>query len=49
MICLLIEIGFHLKSFGEVNQITRMPDGDLHVHFRDAEVAETVRASAPLL
>ncbi|KAF9502444.1 hypothetical protein BDN71DRAFT_1500566 [Pleurotus eryngii] len=30
------------ESFGEVNQITRMPDGDLHVHFRDAEVAETV-------
>jgi len=30
------------ESFGEVNEITRMPNGDLHVNFRDAEVAETV-------
>ncbi|KAJ6621090.1 hypothetical protein B0H10DRAFT_2215360 [Mycena sp. CBHHK59/15] len=30
------------ESFGEVSQITRMPNSDLHVHFRDAEVADTV-------
>ena len=30
------------QSFGEVTQIMRMPNGDLHVHFRKAEVAETV-------
>ncbi|KAL0071723.1 hypothetical protein AAF712_000645 [Marasmius tenuissimus] len=30
------------ESFGEVNQIVRMPNGDLHVHFRSAEVADTV-------
>lgn len=30
------------ESFGEVTQISRMPNGDLHVHFRKAEVAETV-------
>ncbi|KAJ7161356.1 hypothetical protein C8R43DRAFT_330737 [Mycena crocata] len=30
------------ESFGEVSQITRMPNDDLHVHFRDAEVADTV-------
>jgi len=30
------------ESFGEVTQINRMPNGDLHVHFRKAEVAETV-------
>ncbi|KAL0951494.1 hypothetical protein HGRIS_008179 [Hohenbuehelia grisea] len=30
------------ESFGEVSQITRMPNGDLHVHFKDAEVADTV-------
>lgn len=31
-----------LQSFGEVSQIIRMPNGDLHVHFRSAEVADTV-------
>jgi hypothetical protein len=30
------------ESFGEVTQIMRMPNGDLHVHFRKAEAAETV-------
>ncbi|KAF8349687.1 hypothetical protein F5887DRAFT_877262 [Amanita rubescens] len=30
------------ENFGEVNQITRMPNNDLHVHFRRADVAETV-------
>ncbi|KAF8221674.1 hypothetical protein L208DRAFT_1426555 [Tricholoma matsutake] len=30
------------ESFGEVSQIIRMPNGDLHVHFRLAEVADTV-------
>ncbi|KAF9460119.1 hypothetical protein BDZ94DRAFT_946888 [Collybia nuda] len=30
------------ESFGEISQITRMPNGDLHVHFRLAEVADTV-------
>ncbi|KAF8922063.1 hypothetical protein CPB85DRAFT_19005 [Mucidula mucida] len=30
------------ESFGEVSQIMRMPNGDLHVHFRSAEVADTV-------
>ncbi|KAF8898971.1 hypothetical protein BD779DRAFT_1666720 [Infundibulicybe gibba] len=30
------------ESFGEVSQITRMPNGDLHVHFRRADVADTV-------
>ncbi|KAI0052548.1 hypothetical protein FA95DRAFT_1553554 [Auriscalpium vulgare] len=30
------------ESFGEVNTITRMPNGDLHVDFRKAEVADTV-------
>jgi hypothetical protein len=32
------------ESFGEVTHISRMPNGDLHVHFRKAEVAETVRS-----
>ena len=36
-----------LQSFGEVSQITRMPNGELHVHFKKAEVADTV--SPPLL
>ncbi|KAL0578475.1 hypothetical protein V5O48_003524 [Marasmius crinis-equi] len=30
------------ESFGEVTQIVRMPNGDLHVHFKSAEVADTV-------
>lgn len=30
------------ESFGEVSQIVRMPNGDLHIHFRLAEVADTV-------
>ncbi|KAG6911610.1 hypothetical protein DXG01_011913 [Tephrocybe rancida] len=30
------------ESFGEISQIVRMPNGDLHVHFRLAEVADTV-------
>ncbi|KAJ7596654.1 hypothetical protein C8J56DRAFT_917996 [Mycena floridula] len=30
------------ESFGEVSQILRMPNGDLHVHFRSADVADTV-------
>ncbi|KAI0068174.1 hypothetical protein BV25DRAFT_1818553 [Artomyces pyxidatus] len=30
------------ESFGEVNQITRMQNGDLHVDFRKSEVADTV-------
>ena len=33
-----------LQSFGEVSQIVRMPDEDLHVHFKKAEVADTVRS-----
>jgi len=37
------------QNFGEVSQITRMPNNDLHVHFRRADVAETVRIfSMPL-
>ncbi|KAG6832547.1 hypothetical protein H0H92_000176 [Tricholoma furcatifolium] len=31
------------ESFGEVTQIIRMPNGDLHVHFRLVEVADTVQ------
>jgi hypothetical protein len=31
------------QSFGEVRQITRMPNGDLHIDFRNSEVADTVR------
>ena len=31
------------QSFGELNSITRVPNGDLHVDFRKAEVADTVR------
>ncbi|KAI0094336.1 hypothetical protein BDY19DRAFT_14569 [Irpex rosettiformis] len=31
-----------LQSFGELNQITCMPNGDLHVDFRSTEVADTV-------
>ncbi|KAJ7170096.1 hypothetical protein C8R46DRAFT_223332 [Mycena filopes] len=30
------------ESFGEVSQITRMGNDDLHVHFRNADVADTV-------
>ncbi|KAH7886156.1 hypothetical protein F5I97DRAFT_1808479 [Phlebopus sp. FC_14] len=30
------------QSFGEVDQIIRMPDGDLHISFQKAEVADTV-------
>ncbi|KAF8433580.1 hypothetical protein L210DRAFT_2715474 [Boletus edulis BED1] len=30
------------QSFGEVDQITRMPNGDLHINFQKAEVADTV-------
>ncbi|KAF8215989.1 hypothetical protein K438DRAFT_1799877 [Mycena galopus ATCC 62051] len=30
------------EGFGEVSQITRMPNDDLHVHFRNADVADTV-------
>ncbi|KAK2461582.1 hypothetical protein APHAL10511_006045 [Amanita phalloides] len=30
------------ENFGEVSQITRMPNNDLHIHFRRADVAETV-------
>jgi len=30
------------ERFGEVNQIVRMPNEDLHVDFKSAEVAETV-------
>ncbi|PCH34011.1 hypothetical protein WOLCODRAFT_135447 [Wolfiporia cocos MD-104 SS10] len=30
------------ESFGEINQIVRVPNGDLHVDFRKAEVADTV-------
>lgn len=30
------------ESFGEVDQVTRMPNGDLHVNFRKAEVADMV-------
>ncbi|KAG5353645.1 hypothetical protein C0989_003782 [Termitomyces sp. Mn162] len=32
------------ESFGEVSQIIRMPNDDLHVHFCLAEVADTVRS-----
>lgn len=31
------------QSFGEVNRITRMPNGDLHISFQRADVADTVR------
>ncbi|OSD03210.1 hypothetical protein PYCCODRAFT_1467075 [Trametes coccinea BRFM310] len=30
------------ESFGELNSITRAPNGDLHIDFRKAEVADTV-------
>ncbi|KAJ4472671.1 hypothetical protein C8R41DRAFT_589352 [Lentinula lateritia] len=30
------------ESFGEVSHIIRMPNNDLHVHFRSADVADTV-------
>ncbi|ESK87317.1 hypothetical protein Moror_5726 [Moniliophthora roreri MCA 2997] len=30
------------KTFGPLRQITRKPNGSLHVNFRDASVAETV-------
>ncbi|KAG6380842.1 hypothetical protein JVT61DRAFT_5228 [Boletus reticuloceps] len=30
------------QSFGEVDQITRMPNGDLHINFQRTEVADTV-------
>lgn len=30
------------QSFGDLNQITRVPNGDLHVDFRSSEVADTV-------
>ncbi|KIY69144.1 hypothetical protein CYLTODRAFT_452861 [Cylindrobasidium torrendii FP15055 ss-10] len=30
------------ETFGEVERIVRMPNGDLHVHFQKAEVADTV-------
>ena len=30
------------QSFGEVREITRVPNGDLHIDFRDSEVADTV-------
>ncbi|EIW87069.1 hypothetical protein CONPUDRAFT_161683 [Coniophora puteana RWD-64-598 SS2] len=30
------------QSFGEVDEIVRMPNGDLHVNFHRAEVADTV-------
>lgn len=30
------------ESFGDLNQITRVPNGDLHVDFRSSEVADTV-------
>lgn len=33
---------FLFQSFGEVNQITRMQNGDLHIDFRKNEVADTV-------
>ncbi|KAJ3511485.1 hypothetical protein NLJ89_g4070 [Agrocybe chaxingu] len=30
------------ESFGEIRQISRMPNGDLQIDFRDPEVADTV-------
>jgi hypothetical protein len=30
------------QNFGEIRQIVRMNNGDLHIDFRDAEVADTV-------
>ncbi|TFK56699.1 hypothetical protein OE88DRAFT_1640577 [Heliocybe sulcata] len=30
------------QSFGELSAITRMPNGDIYVHFRRADVADTV-------
>ncbi|KAH6916946.1 hypothetical protein BKA70DRAFT_1417728 [Coprinopsis sp. MPI-PUGE-AT-0042] len=30
------------ESFGEIRQISRVPNGDLHIEFRKAEVADTV-------
>lgn len=38
-----------IQSFGEVTQIVRVPNGDLHVHFRKAEVADTVSAIFKIL
>ena len=43
--CFVIN-GHSFQNFGEVSQITRMPNNDLHVHFRRADVAETVRILA---
>ena len=37
-----------LQSFGELHHITRMPNNDLHVHFKKAEVADTVRVTYPI-
>ncbi|KAI0735032.1 hypothetical protein C8Q76DRAFT_791615 [Earliella scabrosa] len=34
------------ESFGELSSINRAPNGDLHVDFRKAEVADTVRSLA---
>ncbi|EAU92759.1 hypothetical protein CC1G_01804 [Coprinopsis cinerea okayama7 len=30
------------ESFGEIRQVTRAPNGDLHIEFRKADVADTV-------
>jgi len=30
------------EGFGEIRQITRVPNGDLHIEFRSADVADTV-------
>lgn len=30
------------ESFGEIRQISRVPNGDLHIEFRKADVADTV-------
>lgn len=31
-----------MQSFGEVRSISRMPNGDLQIDFRDSDVADTV-------
>ena len=38
-----------MQSFGEVRQITRMPNGDIIVDFKRADVADTVSSSSAQL
>ena len=36
-----------MQSFGELSSITRVANGDLHIDFRKAEVADTVCVVSP--